>query len=358
MDERMETDKKQPSKPGAQRQPIEMDIQLGRTLYSSITQRDAAMTELKTELTKLRPNKRRKGLLRVRAIPCSRRCPACPHTVFQILHPDKSVERLSGRIPQLRSLGFFRNMHEISRLAQAMEHHEHVAREISTLVNFVCRRSFELFQDMQGFLDETNLQAADPTFYPPDPIGPAYLLGFSSLAFTVERCDQLLRALQDHIYQYSSTTIHTRYHKTKPGVLGIKIEHQGRNRLTPAVPRWVIYLRGHERQWFSSHKAVFQNSYQDGTAPKKISIRNTPWVLTRTGNRRHINFYQTAQRHLRSILIFKTRIAALSDRLTRDSALILKRYQNMASLEPIRYPVVHPNPETQEGAIHLIRMDK
>ncbi|MBU2766675.1 hypothetical protein HAP94_10810 [Acidithiobacillus ferrivorans] len=354
----MKTDKSRSVEPDSPKQPIEMDIEMGRILYFSITQRDAAMVALRTELTNLRPNKRRKALLRVRTFLCSRRCPACPHTAFQALNPDKSVERLTGRTPQLRSLGFFRNIHEISQLAQTMERHEQIARKIATLVNFVCRRAFELFQDMQIFLDETGLQAADPAFYPPDPIGPAYLLGFSSLAFTVERCDQLLRALQDHIYQYSSTTIHTRYHKTKPGVLGLKIEHQGRNSLTPAVPRWVIYLRGHERQWFSSHEAVFQNRSQDGTAPKKISIRNTPWVLTRTGNRRHIHFYQAAQRHLRSILTFKTRIAALSDRLTSDSALIMKRYQNQASLEPIRYPVSHLKTETPEDAIQLINQGK
>ncbi|MBW9250339.1 MAG: hypothetical protein GJU72_15080 [Acidithiobacillus ferriphilus] len=350
--------KEQPVKSGETSQPLGLDIQLGRILYQCMHDRDMAASDLKAELTNLRTDKRHKAKLRVRAHPCTRRCSACPHPVFQALYPDKSVERLSGFSPQLRALGYHRNLQEITQYAQLIDFNESLARKIGALTNLASRRSFELFQDMQTYLDDTSLKAVLPTFYPPDPIGPAYLLGFSCLAFTVERCNELLRALQDHIYQYSSGTIHTRYHKTKQGVLGLKIEHEGRNPFIPADLRWAIYLRGHDRQWFSSRKAIFQNRYQDGAPPKIVLIRNTPWVLTRTGNRRHIPFYQAAQRHLRSISTFRSRIISLSNRLTKDATLILKCHRERGVQAPIKYLVVRQKPKTPEDAIQLITRNK
>ena len=58
-------------------------------------------------------------------------------------------------------------------------------------------------------------------------------------------------------------------------------------------------------------------------------------------------FCQAAQHHV-----------ALSERLTIKAVLIMKRNQKEASLEPIRYPVVHLKLATPEGAIQLITQNK
>ena len=300
-----------------------MDRELGIVFYAILESRDHAESNLKDSLGQIRPDKRRKGLLRVRKQSCQWKCAACPHPRFQAITNSKT-RALRGTSTELRLLGYHRDIQEITESAKILYQSDHIARQIAALCKHVSQKSYDIYKDIQCFLDDHNWPTNAPVYYPPDPFGDAFQMPFSTLAFVIDRYNDLLKAFQQYVYEYSSEKCLTRYHKTKSGSLGIALKHLRRNPLIPGIPAWRIYFRGPDGEWFSSHQAIFRNPYQFGAKPTKVAIKNTPWVLVRTGNKRHLYFYQNAQRLLREILAIRKRLTALSKRLTSVASEIIK----------------------------------
>jgi hypothetical protein len=318
----MESNSNNQTPPETKKMPLQMDRELGLVFYAAITVRDKAERDLKDSLGQIRPDKRRKGLLRVRKQSCKWKCAACPHPRFQAITNNKA-QALRGTSTELRLLGYHRDIQEITKAAHILYQSNRVARQTAALCKHVSQKSYDIYKDIQCFINDHNWQTKEPVYYPPDPFGDAFQMPFSTLVFVIDRFNDLLKAFQQYVYEYCSEKCLTKYHKTKSGSLGIALKHLRRNPLIPGIPVWRIYFRGPDGEWFSSHQAIFRNP-QFGAKPTKVAIKNTPWLLARTGNRRHLYFYQAAQRLLREILAIRERLIALSKRLTSVASEIIK----------------------------------
>jgi hypothetical protein len=310
---------------------MDRDMAIGKAFYAALIQRSNAASELKLLIGKIRKNSRRHYRLRVRLKNCTVRCSSCPHPILQAVDGQNRAYPLNGTSTQFRELGYHRNLQEITRQAGIMYRADFEVKRLAKLLIKIEATSTYIYWEMEDFAADSSLIVDPPIFYPPSQLAPCFFLGCCTIAFLVHRCNQMISALQNQVYWYSSGEIHTRYHKAKPGVLGIYIMHKNRNPLIPALFVWRIYLQGVDRKWFSSNVAVFKNRLAPGLPPIKVSIENTPFVLCRTGNRRHINFYRKANKRVLKLKEFRNNIIKLSKLFSAETAVIIKHQSELGS---------------------------
>ena len=311
---------------------VERDCELGRILYLELAARSQASARVKFMINTIRADPRRTARLRIRHQNCRYKCLSCPHPVLQAVM-ESGVRSLRGTSTELRTFGYHRTPQQLTTEAKIMRSADRTAHRISALCSQTTEKIFAVYRDIEQYLVEHEEWIVDePPFAFPGTLGMAFEMPFITLAYLVMRCNDLIKSLQLFVYHYTTTNIMTKYHKWKPGILAIALKHENRNPLTPALPTWKIYLQNFDRKWFSSSYAAFKNPYDANAKPKKISIKNTAWIVVRTGNRKHIYFYQAAQQRFREVLAIRNRVMALNHRVTREVAEIIKSHKKEKQL--------------------------
>lgn len=306
---------------------IEKDCELGKILFLELAARDQATGRVKSLLATIRADPRRSARLRVRHQKCHYKCLACGHPVLQAVMKG-GIRSLLGTTTELRSFGYHRIPKQLTTEAKIMRDADRTAHRITALCTQSTERAFVLYREIEQYLVEHEEWIVDaPPFVFPGTQGLGFEMPFITLAYLAMRCNDLIKSLQLYVYHYTTLNIMTKYNKWKPGILAISLKHENRNPLTPALPTWKIYLQNFDRKWFSSSYAAFKNPYDQNAEPKKISIKNSPWVVVRTGNRKHIYFYHAAQRRFREVLAIRNRVMALNYRVTREVAAIIKSHK-------------------------------
>ncbi len=310
----------------------------GKLLAALEAEKDRALVGLRSTLASIRPYKSRKYRLELRSYRCRKRCPSCPHYRLYAVDSQGHAQTLPATQSALRAYHFYRPATLITPLLQRL----HALEAQLLLLHHARRRALRISLDflefVQAWSHEHRMELEPPYYWPPEPSGPCTVLPNLALFHANQRLLQAYRALQDQIYSYNALQAHTRYHKTKQGVLGLYLRYwKGQHPGSTPLPQWRLYLRGKDNRWFATDQARYTSLQRPGEPPKKVIVRNTIWFVYRSGNKAHSQFYRRYRLLVDSLEPLRTRLLRSVEHYISTSRKIGNRNRNGTQTHLIKH---------------------
>ncbi len=310
----------------------------GQIIAALDAEKAALLTAIRTTLQAIRPYKTRKYRLELRSYRCHKRCPSCPHYRLYAIDQNGAEQALSPTQTAFRACNFRRPGATLAPMLRRLQTLEIQLLLLHRARRRALRNSLDFLDSVQAWFYAQNFPEETAYFWPPEPSGPCTLLPNLALFHANQRLVQVYRAMQDQIYGYNAIQAHTRYHKAKQGVLGLYLRYWKRQHPGyPLLPQWRLYLRGQNDRWFATDQARYTSLQRSGQPPKKITVRNTPWFVYRSGNKAHRLFYRRYRLLLGTLEPLRTRLAHAVERYTATVRKVLHR----AKTDPSHFLIKH-----------------